>query len=279
MIMKAVGLSTDRVALTNRAPGSAHAPLMGKLPLNALAKRQARVLSRTQVLGAGGTDELIKTRLTGGRWQRLHPGVFLTHTGPVSRAAQIWAALLYAGAAATVSHQTAAELWGLVDDPTPLVHVTVPATRRVTPRPGIGVHYAHRLPQTRHPARVPPVGTVEDTVLDLVDTAPNLRQVIDWVSRACQRRKTTPGRLLGALATRKKIRWRAAIRDVLADVSNGAETPLEVTYPPRRGARAWAAARYASAAPACRPQHPVDRCRLRPVRGTGGARRPAWARR
>ncbi|MGH3095416.1 MAG: hypothetical protein ACRDMV_05375 [Streptosporangiales bacterium] len=50
------------------------------------------------------------------------------------------------------------------------------------------------------------------------------------MSRACQRRKTTPDRLGAALAARKKIRWREPIQGALADVSDGAETPLELAY-------------------------------------------------
>ncbi|MGH3095415.1 MAG: hypothetical protein ACRDMV_05370 [Streptosporangiales bacterium] len=59
-----------------------------------LANDQAGALSRAQVIGGGGTDEVIEARLVADRWQRLHPGVFLTHAGPVPRLAEIWGGLL-----------------------------------------------------------------------------------------------------------------------------------------------------------------------------------------
>jgi hypothetical protein len=54
--------------------------------------------------------------------------------------------------------------------------------------------------------------------------------VLTWVTRACQRRLTTPARLLAALSARKRIRWRRELLAVLADVAEGAETPLELAY-------------------------------------------------
>jgi very-short-patch-repair endonuclease len=145
------------------------------------------------------------------------------------RDAVIWAALLYAGRGATASHETAAELWGLAD-PQSVVHVTIPVERRVPSIPGVQIHYAHRLPTSRHPLQSPPVTTVEDTVLDLIDRCVRMDEVQMWVTRACQRRRTTPERLGLALDDRKKIRWRVATSKLIAEVSSGAETPLEVAY-------------------------------------------------
>lgn len=47
----------------------------------------------------------------------IHPGVYATFTGQVGRQARMWAALLYAGEGARLSHETAAELTGLADRP------------------------------------------------------------------------------------------------------------------------------------------------------------------
>lgn len=194
------------------------------------ARRQAGVLSRSQLLALGLTPAQIRARMSSGRWQRLHPGVVATFTGTPSRPAALWAAALYAGDGATLSHLTAAELHGLIDEVDDVVHVTVPVERRVRSRRGIRVHYAHRLPESRLGARTPALVNIDDTVLDLVDAATRPRQAIDWVTRACQRRRTTPARLRTALARRKKMRWRAVVEAALTDVASGAETPLELTY-------------------------------------------------
>ena len=200
-------------------------------PLAELVESQAGVVSRTQVLKAGFSPQLARRRVEQGRWQHPHRGVYAAFSGPLSREAQVWAALLRCGEGSVASHQTAAELEGvceLVDD---RVHVTVPAWRNVRGRlDGIVLHRAHRLPESRHPARTPPRTRVEDTVLDLVDVAASAREVAGWVTAAVQRRRTTPVRLAHTLAGRKKIRWRPQAEAMLLDVAEGANSPLELEH-------------------------------------------------
>lgn len=196
----------------------------------AVVETQIGMVSRRQLDAAGVTDKGIRVQLKARRWQRVHPGVFATFTGPLPRTAVLWAAMLYAGEGAALSHDTAAELHELTDDVERTVHVTVPVERRVQSREGVRIHYAHRLPRTRIDTRVPAIVNVDDTVLDLVDVSRRPKEAIDWVARACQRRRTSPERLRAALALRKKIRWRAMVEAALTDVAAGAETPLELAY-------------------------------------------------
>ncbi|WP_053205084.1 type IV toxin-antitoxin system AbiEi family antitoxin domain-containing protein [Jiangella muralis] len=201
------------------------------MDLEQLVAAQEGVVSRAQALACGLTEDALTWRLRSGRWQRVHPGVYATFSGPLPFAARVWAAILRAGRGAVASHRTAAHLDGLCDDPGPVVHVTAPSDRHVRGKTdGVRVHYAHRLPQSRHPARNPPRTRVEDTVLDLVDVASHPREVETWVTAACQRRATTPERLADALGWRKKIRWRAVAEALLADVAGGALSPLELRH-------------------------------------------------
>ncbi|HEX6444327.1 MAG TPA: hypothetical protein VF053_04495 [Streptosporangiales bacterium] len=198
--------------------------------LDHLSTEQCGLVTRRQVLDLGHSDDYIDAQVRARRWRRVHPGVVATFTGVLDRGAALWAAVLYAGEGATLSHRTAAELHRLVDDVDEILHVTVPVARRVRSRRGIRIHYAHRLPRTRIDTRVPAIVNVDDTVLDLVDTARSPKEAIDWVTRACQRRRSSPERLRAALALRKKIRWRAMVEAALTDVAAGAETPLELAY-------------------------------------------------
>ena len=199
-------------------------------PMVIAAARQAGIVSRRQLSNAGIRPDYGRDQVRAHRWQRVHPRVYATFTGPLPRDAQIWAALLYAGDGATVSHETAAELWGLLDEQSVQLHVTIPVNRRVANLAEVQIHYAHRLAESRHPTRVPPVTTVEHTVLDLIDQATSVEQVLTWVTRACQRRRTTPERLGLLLDERKKIRWRGATANVLSDVAQGAMSPLERAF-------------------------------------------------
>ena len=45
----------------------------------------------------------------------MHPGVYLTHTGPISPLARVWAAVLYGGNGAVASRSTALWLAGALD--------------------------------------------------------------------------------------------------------------------------------------------------------------------
>ncbi|SEF11260.1 type IV toxin-antitoxin system AbiEi family antitoxin domain-containing protein [Jiangella alba] len=198
------------------------------MDLDELLTRQHGMLSRAQAIASGLNARRVEWLVTSRRWRRVHAGVFATFTGPLPFEAQVWAAVLRAGRGAVAGHRTAAYLDGLCDDAGPVIHVTVPADRYVQCKiDGVRVHYAHRLPHTRHPSKNPPRTRLDDTVLDLVDVAPHPREAEGWVTAACQRRLTTPQRLADALARRKKIRWRPMTEAMLAD---GAQSPLELRH-------------------------------------------------
>jgi hypothetical protein len=94
--------------------------------LRYLARNQSGVVSRTQALRAGLSRDMIKFRVSSGRWRQLYPGVYATFTGVPTRRASLWAAVLSAGPGAVLSHETAAELQGLSDKPADSIHVTIP---------------------------------------------------------------------------------------------------------------------------------------------------------
>ncbi len=194
------------------------------------ATRQHGVLSRFQCQQAGVTEEMIYRRLANGRWQRLLPGTYATFSGPAPRNAMYAAALLYAGTDAVLSHLSAAELAGLVDQPAPLVHVTIPGDRRVQPASWLVVHRSKRAVASRHPSRLPVQTRIEETVLDLAEISRNLDQAFGWLTKACGRRLTTPGRIGAVLYQRRRTRWRRELLDALGDVASGCHSLLELRY-------------------------------------------------
>jgi Transcriptional regulator, AbiEi antitoxin len=193
---------------------------------------QVGVAGRRQALEAGMSRNVLRRRLASGRWRRLQRGVYATFTGPAPRRAELWAALLRAGPGATLSHQTAAELHGLTDTPSEQIHVTVPAGRNPARRkiPGVIIHRSRRIDMARHPAFLPPRTRVEDTVLDLVETARDFDEAFTWVCRAVGRRRTTGPRLAAAVSVRRRMRWRTELMAALADVTDGVHSLLERRY-------------------------------------------------
>jgi very-short-patch-repair endonuclease len=194
---------------------------------------QCGVISRWQALGSGVPEATIGGRLRSGAWQQLHPGVYATYTGAPPRLAMLWAAVLRSGPGAALSHQSAAELFGLTGTPGPLIHVTVPAGRRVRGVTVVRVHRSNRIAIARHPALLPPRTRIEETMVDLTQTARTLDDAFHWLSLACGRRHTTAERLRAAIAGRKKVRHRDALLQALAAIGDGAHSNLEHRYTQR----------------------------------------------
>jgi hypothetical protein len=196
-----------------------------------IVDRQCGAVAARQLVDGGVARQYAEDQVRSRRWQRPHRGVYVVFTGPLPRLTQVWAALLRAGPGAAASHQTAAELDGLCAERDHRVHVTAPVTRRVLGRrDGMVVHYAHRLPQSRHPSKSPPRTRIEDTVLDLVDVSRTAGEVEGWLTAACEKRLTTPDRLAASLTSRKKISWRPMLEASLLDVAEGARSPLELAF-------------------------------------------------
>ena len=75
----------------------------------------------------------------------------------------------------------------------------------------------------------PPGLNVEDTVLDLANVG-SAADVVGVVTTSVQRRLTTPDRLRRNLDRRSRHAHRELLLGMLADVHQGAETPLELRY-------------------------------------------------
>jgi hypothetical protein len=132
-----------------------------------------------------------------------------------------------------LSHQTAAELCGIADGPSRLIHLTVPAQchpARSRDIPGVVIHRSSRFLVASHPVLQPPRTRVEETVLDLVQAAPTFEDAFGWLCRAAGRRLTTPVRLRIALDARAKTRWRSEIIGALAEIAGGVQSILEHRY-------------------------------------------------
>jgi very-short-patch-repair endonuclease len=195
-----------------------------------LIELQRGVLARWQAPDVALKPTAIDSLLRSGRWRPLQRGVYAAFTGEPGREAELWAAVLRAGPHAVLSHQTAAELDGLTSRRSEAIHVTVPDGKHVRQISGIRLHRSERLTEARHPSRTPPRTRVEETVLDLTQTARNIDGAFGWLCQACGSRLTTPELLITALEKRGKVRWRCILRGALADIDDGALSVLEVHY-------------------------------------------------
>ena len=201
--------------------------------LRKVAAGQAGIVTRKQAIRAMRSSRAIEWKIQSREWRQVYRGVYATFTGPLSRHAQLWAAVLYAGERAVLSHESAAELQGLVDKPAEVIHVTVPASRRVTPVPGLVIHLSD-LPErlAEYPVGEVPMTLVADTVIDLAETCASVDDMYGWVGRAFGRKGVAVDvvSLLAAVALRKKLRWRAELSESIVAAAGGAHSALELLW-------------------------------------------------
>jgi hypothetical protein len=196
-----------------------------------IARFQVGVITRQQALRSGLSAGAIRWQLTRGWWRPIHPGVYATFSGPVGRDAQLWAAVLYAGKGAQLSHETAAEVNGLTERQSGLINVSIPADRRVSPPIGVKVHLSAYLDvKARFPRGVVPHTLVEETIIDLVDEAKSFDEACGWVTAAFGRRLTGEGPLRATLDARRKLRWRGQLDEMIIAAAGGAHSLLEFRY-------------------------------------------------
>jgi len=195
---------------------------------------QCGIVDRAQAQRAGFSERQIWHRLRSGRWQRVHEGVYATFTGPLTREARLWAALRRAGEDAMLSHETAAEVHGLLDKPvSKTIHITVPARRRPVRRGSARGVVIHRSGQSRPQLPITwklPRTRIEDTVLDLIDAAPTFQVAYGWIARAVSRDFATVSMLRAALATRRRARYRAELAVAFGESDDGVHSGLELQY-------------------------------------------------
>ena len=198
--------------------------------LRAIARNQAGVVSRPQALSSGLTRGMIDTKVRSGRWRQVHRGVYATFSGPMTRKTQLWAAVLYAGQGAYLSHRTAAEINRLLDEQSRVIDVTVPAWRRVMPPEGVVIHVSSHKAMVWRPPGIPPYSIAEETVIDLVQAATDKDEVIALVTSGFNRKILTESHLKAVAQTRKKLRWRHELNEIIAMAAGGTHSVLEYRH-------------------------------------------------
>ena len=199
--------------------------------LHEQARYQAGAITRAQALKSGLSHRALRCNLERCAWRQVYRGVYVTFTGPVTRETQLWAAVLYAGQGAQLSHETAAEIHRLADRRSPMIHVTNPTARRVIPPEGGVIHRSSYVDRSwRFPRGVPPHTFMEETIVDLVEAAANLDDVIGWVTSAFGRNLTGQGPLRQTMAVRRKLRWRSQLDEIITAAAGGAHSVLEYRH-------------------------------------------------
>jgi very-short-patch-repair endonuclease len=177
--------------------------------LAALANRQHGVVARRQLLGLGMCGNGIDHQLRLWRLHRLHPGVYAVGHRLVSREGRWMAALLAGGDGATLSHRSAAGLWGLLRSPPTRVEITSPRGTRSNRR--VHRHRGRLLSDEVMHWRGIPVTTVSRTLLDVASIA-SLPALLSMLREAEMRRLPLRPTLEELLERHPRRRGNAAVR-------------------------------------------------------------------
>jgi hypothetical protein len=207
--------------------------MTNKIPpaLRGIIAEQAGLVSRRQVLRAGLSRNTIDSKVRHGLWQQVHLGVYATFTGVIEWDARLWAAVLYAGPGALLSHETAAEVLRITDQRFPVIQVTIPESRRVRPPHGVRIHRSSvDYPRWRPLRGIPPHTFYADTIIDLAAAADTRDDVVAWISRGIARKLVTKAELTAAVAARARLRWRDQLDEIIGTVDGGSHFPLEYRY-------------------------------------------------
>lgn len=195
--------------------------------LRAILAAQYLVITRRQTLAHGMTERALqyKTR-TGGPWQRLLPGVFLTVTGTPTTDQRDVAALLYAGPGGLITGPAALRRCGIRAPQTSLVDVLIPAARQRKSAGFVRIHATTRMPEqvlTSGPLRLAP------TARAVADTARGLSRLADVravVAAAVQQGKCTPDLLAAELGS-GPVQGSALLRTAIEEIREGVRSSPE----------------------------------------------------
>lgn len=187
--------------------------------IGALADRQHGVVARRDLERLGVSRRAIERRLEAGRLRSLYRGVYSVGHRVVPREGHFLAAVLACGPDATLSHRSAAALWGI--RPTARARTEVSCPRALRPRDGIQLHRAILAADERATIEAIPVTTPARTLLDLAAVL-DRRQLERAVNEA-EVQRIFDGIALAALLDRHPHRHGApALSAVLADSDPGA---------------------------------------------------------
>jgi very-short-patch-repair endonuclease len=110
------------------------------MAIGQIAARQHGVVSFQQLMAAGVSASGISRRVSAGRLHRVFRGVYAVGHTRLSSEGRWMSAVLACGEGASLSHRTAAELWGLLPRRNGPTDVTIPGKGGRRPRRGIRLH-------------------------------------------------------------------------------------------------------------------------------------------
>lgn len=202
-----------------------------RLAIAEAADEHGGVLSRALLRSLGADRHVIRHAVASGRWRLLGDQTVVVHTGPVSETGDRWRAVWETGLRiAALDGATALQQAGMTGFTTDSIHVSIPHGSDPGLIHGVQLHRVIR----RVPGEVVPSGLPRTrpavAAIRAAHWAVSNRQAALVLAMPVQQRIVTPSQLReAAFAVRGRTR-RAFIRQVVADVVDGAHSLGELDF-------------------------------------------------
>lgn len=199
--------------------------------LAAVAAHQKGLVTRADVLAAGGTRRFIDRKLEDGWLHRVHTGVYAVGHPSLTLHARWLAGVLALGERAALSHRPAGGLWGIADADGLPAEVTVATTAGLGNRDDIVVHRQRLSRHERTLRHGIPTTTLARTLIDLAAVL-DPRALADAFEEAQVHHRLQPAALAAEVVARPGHRGIARLRALLADAVDPGqvESRLELRF-------------------------------------------------
>ncbi|MDJ0395307.1 type IV toxin-antitoxin system AbiEi family antitoxin domain-containing protein [Rhodococcus sp. G-MC3] len=214
-----------------------------------LLDEQHGLVRTAQSRAHGYTPRAIAHRVESGEWLQVLRGVLSVTNGPLTRPMMLSAALLHGGGSSILSHDSAAERWGMMRPSDGPIHITVPygrsalgqaatfrrESRRPTAsahapvHPGVAVHRSRAFEHIRLDAEFPMTSSA-DTAIDLATAASSAREGMIALVQATTNAKVSLPEIRRRIEQREPWRYKNAILDTLGLLTGGVQSALEHRY-------------------------------------------------
>ncbi|WP_206673490.1 hypothetical protein [Pseudactinotalea terrae] len=189
-----------------------------------LRRAQDGVVTLQQLYRAGASWHDIERMVRRRELRRVHPGVYIDHTGPMTRRQRDWVAVLAAWPAALADESA------LPGGTVGMISIVVGPGRKVKVPVGVRVRRNEHREQRVQWQRSSPRIRVEHATVDVMSVRirdGDVAAAFAALARVVQSRETTAERILAALQTRSRVSGRRLIEQMLTDVRDGICSVLE----------------------------------------------------
>lgn len=187
-------------------------------------RMQHGVVTYDQLVAGGWDWPAIRRAVRRRELVRVHPRVYVDHTGPLTAEQRAWAAVLHAQPAALCLGPASGR------PNSGDVHVAVERSRRLDAPQGVVLHRVVGVEQMIRANTSPPRLALEHSLLPAIGRAADEGEVLALLTDQVGRSGVTAPLVRRAIGLHRRLRFKRLVLALLDDIENGTESVLEHGY-------------------------------------------------